>query len=368
MSEDRQGTEPVEPPSSGGRGPAAATGPLRAPGSWARGPGVSRSRRVRALAVLASGLAAGAAQAAAPRPLGAVTLVVSGSLSGEVVPCPCTEGKRGGLGRRASLVSEIRREVGDAALVLDSGDAHLHSQRLDAAGWRRAGARAEAIREAYVRIGVDALTPGELDLGLGLVRLQGLYQGRGPALLAANLSRRGQRPLPGRRHFQRGGLDVAVVGVCSRYLVLAPGSNPGLSFQPEEPAIVREVQWARREGADLVVVLSHRGLSDDLASSARVPGVDLVVAGHSRELLHQPRVEAGAPVVAAGARGRFLARVDLEVRALDAGPVLAAADPAAASARVTYRYQVLPLDAHIPTDPEVHALVQEYADDIRPDP
>lgn len=63
---------------------------------------------------------------------------------------------------------------------------------------------------------------------------------------------------------------------------------------------------------DLLVVLSHLGLSLDRELAARVPRIDLLLGGHSHDTLNEPAYVGDVPIVHAGPYGRFVSRSELE--------------------------------------------------------
>jgi 2',3'-cyclic-nucleotide 2'-phosphodiesterase (5'-nucleotidase family) len=62
---------------------------------------------------------------------------------------------------------------------------------------------------------------------------------------------------------------------------------------------------------ELLVVLSHLGLSMDRELAARVPRIDLVLGGHSHDRLAAPEYGGNVPIVHAGPYGRFVSRTEL---------------------------------------------------------
>ena len=62
---------------------------------------------------------------------------------------------------------------------------------------------------------------------------------------------------------------------------------------------------------DMLVVLSHVGLSLDRELARRVPRIDIVLGGHSHDTLPVPEVVAGVPIVHTGAYGRYVSRSEL---------------------------------------------------------
>lgn len=71
--------------------------------------------------------------------------------------------------------------------------------------------------------------------------------------------------------------------------------------------------YAERVGAgEMLLVLSHVGLSLDRKLAARVPRIDLILGGHSHDTLFAPEVVNGVPIVHAGPYGQFVSRTELE--------------------------------------------------------
>lgn len=113
-----------------------------------------------------------------------------------------------------------------------------------------------------------------------------------------------------------GGLRIAVVG-------LAPPDLASLTIRDN----VRELsvldaamtmknlmhQLRVREGCDLVVALSHMGVDYDTVLARSVEGIDVIVGGHSHTALFKPIRMPGTVVVQAGARGRYVGKLDLTI-------------------------------------------------------
>lgn len=63
---------------------------------------------------------------------------------------------------------------------------------------------------------------------------------------------------------------------------------------------------------DLLVVLSHVGLSLDRELATRVPRIDLLLGGHSHDRLDRPQYVGRVPIVHAGPYGEFVSRSELQ--------------------------------------------------------
>jgi sulfur-oxidizing protein SoxB len=116
--------------------------------------------------------------------------------------------------------------------------------------------------------------------------------------------------------FERGGSKIAVIGQAFPYMPIA---NPGWMF-PEYSFGIRDenmqamVDEVRGLGADLIVVLSHNGFDVDKKMASIVTGIDLILSGHTHDALPEPVLINKTVIIASGSNGKFVSRVDLDVR------------------------------------------------------
>jgi sulfur-oxidizing protein SoxB len=116
--------------------------------------------------------------------------------------------------------------------------------------------------------------------------------------------------------FERGGSKIAVIGQAFPYMPIA---NPGWMF-PEYSFGIRDenmqamVDEVRGLGAELVVVLSHNGFDVDKKMASIVSGIDIILSGHTHDALPEPVLINETVIVASGSNGKFVSRVDLDVR------------------------------------------------------
>jgi hypothetical protein len=98
-----------------------------------------------------------------------------------------------------------------------------------------------------------------------------------------------------------------------------------------------------KQGVDLVVVLSHLGLPQDIKLLSEVSGVDVLLSGHTHHRLYSPVWQRNTLVIQSGCHGSFLGRLDLEV---ERGRV------------VGHRHELLEVTESVQPDPSVDTLVQ----------
>lgn len=248
-------------------------------------------------------------------------------------------GKVGGVDRLATLVKAIRAERPDETLFLDGGDTWQGSYT----SLQTAGADMVEVMNA---LGVEAMT-GHWEFTYGQDRVQELIEGLAFPFLAGNVvDTEWEEPVfESTAMFERGGVRIAVIGQAFPYTPIANPRYliPQWSFGIREDAVQASIDAARADGAELVVLLSHNGFDVDRKLASRVTGLDVVLIGHTHDALPAVEKVGDTLLVASGSHGKFLSRLDLDVR----------------DGRVAdFRYRLIPIfsDAITP-DPEIASLV-----------
>jgi len=219
-------------------------------------------------------------------------------------------GRLGGLDRLAALIKAIRAEREGKVLLLDGGDTWQGSYTA----LQNRGADMVRLMNA---LKVDAMT-AHWEFTYGADRVQALIKQLEFPFLAGNVkdSTWGDPVFKPYQVFERGGLRIGVIGQAFPY---TPIANPGYlipdwSFGIDEEALAKHVAELRDDGVDLVVLLSHNGFDVDRKLAGRIKGIDVILTGHTHDALPAPVKVGGTLLIAAGSHGKFLARLDLEVR------------------------------------------------------
>ena len=76
--------------------------------------------------------------------------------------------------------------------------------------------------------------------------------------------------------------------------------------------VARDLVPELRESVNLLVVLSHLGTDFDARLANSVPGIDLIIGGHSHHCLFEPLFARDTAIVQAGPQGAYLGVVDIE--------------------------------------------------------
>lgn len=152
---------------------------------------------------------------------------------------------------------------------------------------------------AYALAGVDAMLPGAGDLALGFDTVREIAKAHQLPYVAANLECGGGAVFPASITIERGGVDIAFVGVVGNNL-----KEPTCHAQEPVAAVKAAVEAAK---ADVVVVLSGQKAQEDEALAAAIPAISLIVNGQDRQQLEQPRpLPNGGLFLASGSRGKQL--------------------------------------------------------------
>jgi sulfur-oxidizing protein SoxB len=222
-----------------------------------------------------------------------------------------TYGRVGGLDRVATVINAIRADRPDA-LLLDGGDT-----------WHGSYTCYHTEGQDMVNV-MNALNPDAMtfhwEFTLGSERVQEIVENLPFAALGQNIfDAEWDEPtdlFPPYKMFERGGTKIAVIGQAFPYMPIA---NPGWMF-PEYSFGIRDermqemVDEVRDMGAEVVVVLSHNGFDVDKKMASRVSGIDVILSGHTHDALPEPVLVNETIVVASGSNGKFVSRVDLDVR------------------------------------------------------
>ncbi len=259
-------------------------------------------------------------------------------------------GKMGGLDRASTVINAIRAERPDA-LLLDGGDTWQGSYTANQT-------KGQDMITVMNALKPDAMTAHwEFTYGGDYVRK--VAEALDFPLLGANIfdAEWDEPAYEGVTYFERGGAKIAVIGQAFPYMPIANPRwmFPELSFGIREKRLVELVGEAREEeGAAAVILLSHNGFDVDRKLASRVDGIDVILTGHTHDAFPEPLMVEGTMLIASGSNGKFISRLDLDVRE---GEVK------------DFGYRLIPVFSDvIAPDPAIAALIDEqrapYEDEL----
>jgi len=252
-----------------------------------------------------------------------------------------------GAARIAHFFTSMRNQH-DNLLVLDAGDAISGTPVSTLFS-------GEPIFEVMNRMGYDLGLIGNHEFDHGWRQIEKFRAAVDYPLLSAN-ARGPDGALLGDLPYKIinvGTLRVGVIGVLTELTpsMITPLGNEGTSFAPVE-ATLKELVPIIREQVDVLIVLSHTGHMREQALAASVPGIDVIVGGHSHTRVSEP-VQIGNTLVAqAHEYGKAVGVLELEV----------SANP---EARVTLdRGYLVDASAMLEADAEVAAIVARWEREV----
>ena len=220
-------------------------------------------------------------------------------------------GRMGGMDRIATLIGAVRAERGEAnVLLLDGGDTWQGS-------WTSLQTKAQDMVDVMSALKVDAMV-GHWEFTLGADRVKEIADTAPFAFLAQNIrDNEWQEPVfEARKTFERGGAKIAVIGqALPRTAVANPRwMFPKWEFGIREEEMQKQVDAARTEGASIVVLLSHNGFDVDRKLAGRVKGIDVIFTAHTHDAMPGLLRVGDTVLVATGSHGKFVSRLDIEVK------------------------------------------------------
>jgi sulfur-oxidizing protein SoxB len=159
---------------------------------------------------------------------------------------------------------------------------------------------------------------GHWEFTLGTARVKEIIKQLGFPFLAQNVrdTEWDEAAFEAMKMFERGGVKIAVIGQALPYTAIANPRwmIPNWSFGIRENDLRANVEKARKLGAELVVLLSHNGFDVDRKLASRVDGIDVILTAHTHDALPEVVKVGKTILVASGSHGKFLSRLDLDVR------------------------------------------------------
>jgi 2',3'-cyclic-nucleotide 2'-phosphodiesterase (5'-nucleotidase family) len=212
---------------------------------------------------------------------------------------------------QAHRLKDIRKDLGDRGLLLDSGDA-ISSGNIT---YKPGG---EPVLDLMSDAGYDAMTVGNREFHFSAAGFCAKVSRARFPVLCANVHARGEgarlpvvplitRTLSGRVRVTVFGLTVPMI--TERMLARKVSSYV---FDDPVATAVALVPTLRSE-CDLLICLSHIGLAKDRELATRVPGIDLIIGGHTHAVLETGERVGETLIVQAGWWGHYLGTVTVEV-------------------------------------------------------
>jgi len=219
-------------------------------------------------------------------------------------------GREEGIARVATLVEQIRAESSHPVVYLDAGDVEEPSRRLSNL------TKGAAMHRLLTAAGCAAHAAGNATwMKYGPQEFPAYCEVAGYPILLANFRTPAGGIVPGVQDsalLDIGGVSLGVMGLCEP--MMFEEFDFGLRATDEVSVIRGQAIELRERGAELVVVLSHLGLATDRELAPSLAGiVDLIVGGHTHDLLPEGERVGGVPLAQAGNYAEHLGKIDVSI-------------------------------------------------------
>ena len=262
----------------------------------------------------------------------------------------------GGYARVVTKINELRSELaGENVIVLDAGDQYQGSLMYTTY-------KGDVEAEFAELVGFDAMAVGNHEFDDGDEGLAKLADNVSFPVISGNIDVSQSNILAGKvdNHtvLDVNGTKVGIISALAVDTVETSSPSDAVVFTDEIESLQADVAALEAEGVDIIIALTHVGLSKDMEIAGAVEGLDAVVGGHSHTkmsnteegALAYPQMVGNVPVVQAYAYSKYVGHLKLEFD--DAGVVTSASG------------DTIILDASVAEDEAVVARVAELAGPI----
>jgi 2',3'-cyclic-nucleotide 2'-phosphodiesterase (5'-nucleotidase family) len=225
----------------------------------------------------------------------------------------------GGIDRMSTMIKLLQKNNKGSVLTLNAGDVFVGTFAFN----KYLGYPELKIMEGLY----DAMCLGNHEFDLGIDALTGILSGaiaeESPVtlpILCANID----WSILGENHPLKdfvkpymvmfiGGLKVGLIGVVETNEYDYSSDVLKILTNPYEAAGYWADILKNQEKCKIVICLSHLGKMSDVMGLSQVPGIDIIVGGHSHDALFEPIQEGGKIIVQAGEFGMYLGELKVYV-------------------------------------------------------
>jgi len=223
-----------------------------------------------------------------------------------------TKTEVGGLSCLGAVIKKEKKKDPENTLLLDAGDVSTGGAVSDYF-------KSLPIIDAMNNLGYDAMTVGNHELDVGLKGLRDIVTRADFPVLSANLKEM-QEELLGIKPYKIQDVNGVKVGILGLTTPDAPGTSmmsedekKCIKFLSAAATAKRMIPKMRKEGAELIIVLSHLGIDDDCDLAEKVNGIDVIVGGHSHTAMKEHININDTIITQAGTAGENLGKIQIDV-------------------------------------------------------
>jgi 5'-nucleotidase/UDP-sugar diphosphatase len=271
----------------------------------------------------------------------------------------------GGFARIATILREEKERNPGITLVADAGDFTMGTlfQGLET----KTGFQLRLMKT----MGYDAVCIGNHEFDYGPEKLADIINsaengGKIPPVLLSNAVFSKEKPeddaleqlfksgVVSRKYIlKRDNLKIGFFSLLGKEADDNAAFAPPVTFSKQVPAAKKMVKKLQAENCDLIICLSHSGVSldknnnwdgEDYKLGEKVKGIDVIISGHTHTKLEKPILVNGIPIVQTGEYGQNVGKLSLTLK----------------DGRLSVDdYALIPVDDRIKGDESVHRLIED---------
>jgi 2',3'-cyclic-nucleotide 2'-phosphodiesterase (5'-nucleotidase family) len=217
----------------------------------------------------------------------------------------------GGAAYLARMIEDKRSKNPGGTLLLSAGDMFQGTPVSNLFKGR-------SVTDVMNYLKFDGMAIGNHEFDWGMDVLRHLVASSGFPYLSANIRDESGRYLPGVKPYiivERKKVKIAIIGMTTPEVprITAPGRLKHMTVDRPEDILPRIIEKAKDEGHAIIIVLSHLGLDADKDLAQKIPGIHVIVGGHSHTALDNPVMVGNTIIVQAGAYGLYLGVLKLKI-------------------------------------------------------
>ncbi len=225
-----------------------------------------------------------------------LSVVISADTAGWLMPCGCTSNQSGGLLRRGTYLSDLKKDC--EILYLDAGGAVGGTS-----AYHRAKFESILVGERLMSVAAHNLGKSELALGADYLR-DVTRRTQTPFISANATDAAGQRIAPASIQLTRAGRQLLIIGVVSPRF-----AGAGIKISDPRQAVLSVIGDSKKSDRSTILVLAYLPEDELNSLAASLPEADAVIGGATGQAV-SPRLVGPVLVGAATNKGKFLIKLD----------------------------------------------------------
>ena len=155
------------------------------------------------------------------------------------------------------------------------------------------------------------------------------------------------------------GLMIGFFGLMGKHAAdVAPMAEP-ITFADQVESARNSVAKLQNEGVDVIILLSHSGEGEEVAFAEAVPGIDVIIGGHTHTVLSKPIIANRTIIVQTGTEFQYVGQLEFAFNTQT--KVLEMLNMPGDDPDDTY---LIKIDQNIAEDPRIKVLTDQYGEKL----